>query len=85
MPALRGAILAYGPDGRMTRVSDLEEIPDGAWALRGERGLTYSEGVPEGNVVTAGKWWPTDYTGPPLVSVDERPGRGARRSSSATG
>jgi putative ABC transport system permease protein len=72
VPALRGAILAYGPADRMTRVSELEEIPDGGWALRGERGLTYSEGVPEGNAVTEGEWWPGGYSGPPLVSIDER-------------
>jgi len=72
VPALRGAILAYGATGRMTRVADLDELPEGAWALRGERGLTYSEEVPEGNSVTAGKWWPPGYTGPPLVSVDQR-------------
>jgi putative ABC transport system permease protein len=72
VPALRGAILAYGPADRMVRVADLKEIPENAWPLRGERGLTYSEQVPEGNVVTAGKWWPRDYAGEPLVSIDER-------------
>lgn len=72
VPALRGAILAYGPQGHMTRVADLKEIPDDAWPLRGERGLTYSDEVPEGNVVTAGKWWPHGYTGEPLVSIDEK-------------
>ena len=72
VPALRGSILAYGPADRMIRVSSLEEIPENAWPLRGERGLTYSTEVPEGNVVTAGKWWPRDYTGEPLVSIDER-------------
>ncbi|MFD2580673.1 hypothetical protein ACFSTD_23075 [Novosphingobium colocasiae] len=71
VPNLRGRILAYGPAGRMTRVADLPEIPDDAWALSGERGLTYSQDVPEGNVVTAGAWWPKDYNGEPLVSVDE--------------
>jgi putative ABC transport system permease protein len=72
IPALRGAILAYGPEGRMTRTADLKELPEGAWALRGERGLTYAEDVPEGNSLTRGKWWPKDYVGSPLVSVDER-------------
>ena len=72
VPALRGAILAYGPEQAMTRVADLKTIPDDAWALRGERGLTYSEEVPEGNSVTAGKWWAKDYSGEPLVSIDER-------------
>jgi putative ABC transport system permease protein len=72
VPALRGTVLAYGSAGRMTRVSDLKEIPEGAWALRGDRGLTYSDEVPEGNTVTKGQWWPQGYAGPPLVSLDER-------------
>ncbi|MFN3516307.1 MAG: ABC transporter permease [Novosphingobium sp.] len=72
VPAMRGAILAYGPEGRMIRVSTLKSIPENAWPLRGERGLTYSEGIPEGNVVTEGEWWPTGYTGEPLVSIDQR-------------
>ena len=72
VPAMRGAILAYGPQAAMTRVADLTAIPENAWALRGERGLTYSDGVPEGNTLTEGEWWPKNYAGQPLVSVDER-------------
>ena len=72
VPALRGAILAYGPQDAMIRVSSLKTIPENAWPLRGERGLTYSDEVPEGNVVTRGKWWPKGYAGEPLVSIDER-------------
>ncbi len=70
-PSLRGAILAYGPAEAMTRVSDLKDIPKNAWALKGERGLTFADDVPEGNTVTDGKWWARGYTGPPLVSVDK--------------
>ncbi|HKX79280.1 MAG TPA: FtsX-like permease family protein [Novosphingobium sp.] len=70
VPNLRGKILAYGPEGAMTRVSDLKDIPDDAWPLRGERGITYADALPEGNVLTEGKWWPKDYAGKPLVSVD---------------
>ena len=66
VPALRGTIVAYGN----TRVADLAELPDGAWFLRGERGVTYSEVPPEGSTVTAGRWWPRGYRGPPLVSLD---------------
>jgi putative ABC transport system permease protein len=72
VPALRGAILAYGPAAHMTRVADLATIPDNAWALKGERGLTYSDDIPEGNAVTQGQWWPHGYTGPPEVSVDAK-------------
>lgn len=70
VPALRGTIVAYGPQDRMVRVADLKELPENAWALRGDRGLTYAETVPEGNTLTAGQWWPKDYAGEPLVSVD---------------
>lgn len=72
VPALRGSILAYGPQGAMIRVADMKVIPDEAWPLRGERGLTYADALPEGSVLTAGQWWPADYTGEPLVSVDEK-------------
>ena len=77
VPTLRGAVLAYGPRGSQTVVSELEEPPEGAWGLRGERGLTYSAEVPQGNVVTDGEWWPADYAGEPLVSVDEQLARAA--------
>ncbi|TKD50403.1 ABC transporter permease [Sphingomonas baiyangensis] len=66
VPSLRGTIVAFGD----TRVADLEELPDGAWFLRGERGVTYSPTLPEGSDLTDGAWWPADYAGPPLVSLD---------------
>jgi len=70
VPSMRGAILAYGPQDAMITVADMEEIPDGAWPLRGERGLTYADELPVGNRVTAGTWWGPFYDGEPLVSVD---------------
>lgn len=70
VPSMRGSILAFGPEGEMTRTADLEEIPDGAWALRGERGITYSDNAPGGSRVVEGEWWSPFHTGEPLVSVD---------------
>lgn len=66
IPALRGTITAYGGQ----RVADLKQLPEGAWFLRGERGVTYSATLPQGSDLLAGRWWPSDYTGPPLVSLD---------------
>lgn len=66
IPALRGTIIEYGGQ----RVDQLEELPEGAWVLNGDRGLTYSPTVPKGSELVAGKWWPADYKGPPLVSLD---------------
>lgn len=70
VPTMRAAITAYGPEGDMIVVAELDELPEGAWALRGERGITYAEDLPEGNVIERGEWWPADYAGEPLVSVD---------------
>jgi putative ABC transport system permease protein len=66
VPNLRGTITAYGN----TRVADLDDPPPDAWFLRGERGVTYSATLPEGSELAAGEWWPADYLGPPLVSLD---------------
>lgn len=66
VPALRGTITGYGD----VRVSELEDLPENAWVLRGERGLTYSETLPEGSELVEGEWWPAGYDGPPLVSID---------------
>lgn len=70
VPTMRGAVLAYGAKDKMVRVADLKEIPEGAWALRGERGLTYADTLPQGNRIVAGQWWSPFHKGEPLVSVD---------------
>jgi putative ABC transport system permease protein len=67
-PMLRGRIARIGD----TPVEKVKTEGDGGWALRGDRGLTYSEVLPEGSVLVEGQWWEKDYNGPPLVSfVDE--------------
>lgn len=66
-PSLRGAIVAL--NGR--RVADMK-VPPGAWVVRGDRTITWSRGVPPRNTVVAGRWWPRDYAGPPLVSIEDR-------------
>lgn len=68
VPLMRGTITAYGT----TRVADLKTIPEGAWALRGERGLTFAADLPAGSQLTQGRWWDAAEARRPLVSVDER-------------
>jgi putative ABC transport system permease protein len=55
----------------------MTELPEGAWFLRGDRGLTYAATVPEGSRIVSGKWWPADYQGPPLISLDAEAARAA--------
>jgi putative ABC transport system permease protein len=66
IPSLRGSAVAVAGH----RVADMAEIPPDAWFLRGDRGLTYSATLPQGSRIVAGRWWPADYAGPPLVSLD---------------
>lgn len=44
--------------------------PNAQWAVRNEHGLTEAAAAPKGSRVVAGAWWPSDYNGPPLVSLD---------------
>ena len=66
VPMLRGRLITLG--GR--KPEDIDAPPDTRWALRGDRGITYSDTVPEGSTLDAGNWWPKDYDGPPLVSFE---------------
>lgn len=66
IPAMRGSVTEY----KGQRVDELAEIPEGAWVLRGDRGLTYSPTLPNGSKLVEGQWWPSNYKGPPLVSVE---------------
>ncbi|WP_119270663.1 ABC transporter permease [Taklimakanibacter deserti] len=67
-PMLRGRITNL----KGVTVEKVQASPDAAWALRGDRGLTYASDLPQGSTLTAGEWWPANYSGPPLVSfVDE--------------
>jgi putative ABC transport system permease protein len=66
VPNVRGSVMAIAGQ----RVADMDEIPEGAWFLRGDRGLTYLAELPHGNHIVEGAWWSPDYDGPPLVSLD---------------
>ena len=65
VPFLRGRIVRVnGLDPQQAMVGD-----EHAWLIRGDRGLSYATVPPDSSGV-AGDWWPEDYTGPPLLSVD---------------
>jgi putative ABC transport system permease protein len=66
VPSLRGSVSELNGQP----VSALKSIPEGAWVLRGDRGLTFARDLPPGNEVVEGRWWAADYAGPPLVSLD---------------
>jgi putative ABC transport system permease protein len=51
-------------------VERVNVAPNAQWAVNSERGLTYAARPPRGSRIVAGRWWPADYAGPPLVSLD---------------
>ena len=67
--------------GRIVKINNIsvEKVdisPNVRWAVRGDRALTYSKEQAEGTEITAGKWWPKEYTGKPLISLDSSIARG---------
>ncbi len=67
MPMVRGNISKI--KGKEAKESDIN--PEARWALRSERGLTFASTPPKGTVITEGSWWPENYNGPALISMDE--------------
>jgi putative ABC transport system permease protein len=68
VPMLRGRIVAAGG----TKAEDLKPGDGSAWVLRGDRGITYAPALPAGSRLVDGAWWPADYSGPPLVSLERK-------------
>lgn len=50
-------------------VADLRLPADVAFVMRGDRGISWRADPPPDGIV-AGEWWPVEYAGPPLVSLD---------------
>jgi putative ABC transport system permease protein len=71
-PMMRGRFVRIGD----TPVEAVKAKDNVAWALEGDRGVTFAEKPPEGAEVVAGQWWPADYSGPPLVSMEREVAEG---------
>ena len=71
-PMMRGRFVTLG--GRpVEKVKPSDKV---AWALEGDRGVTFADKTPEGSEVVAGTWWASDYSGPPLVSMEKEVAEG---------
>ena len=72
VPMMRGRIVRL----KGQRPEDIKASEDAAWALEGDRGITYATALPEGSKLVEGDWWPETYAGPPLVSMEAGIARG---------
>jgi putative ABC transport system permease protein len=67
--------------GRISRIKDVPAAEakiaeESKWVLQGDRGFTWAAAPPEGTRLVAGAWWPADYRGPPLISIDAQAAHG---------
>ena len=64
-PNLRGRIVSVNGVPAAKALVDNSE----RWLLQNDRGFTYTSKLPAHSEILSGEWWPTDYQGPPLISV----------------
>jgi putative ABC transport system permease protein len=67
-PMLRGRIVAANG----VPAEQLKPAAESRWVLQSDRGITYAAAVPAGSRIVAGQWWNADYSGEPLVSLENK-------------
>jgi putative ABC transport system permease protein len=72
VPTMRGRIIAIND----VPVEKAKIHPDSAWAIHGDRALTFAADKPKDSLIVAGQWWPENYDGPPTISLDAGIARG---------
>lgn len=64
-PMLRGRVTALNS----VPASQFNEDNRSDWILRGDRALTWQALPPEEVKIVTGSWWPSEYNGPPMLSI----------------
>ena len=77
---MRGRIVAV----KGAPVEKIAVADDAKWALEGDRGVTFSRHIPANSALAEGEWWPANYVGPPLVSLEQKVAEGIGSRPSAT-
>jgi len=55
---------------REVPVREANILPGSQWVVQSDVGLTYAALPPRNAEIVAGEWWPADYSGDPLISLD---------------
>ena len=71
VPMLRGRIASIGG----VRIDQVVLPARAKFILQGDRGLTFADDLPKNSTLVDGQWWPKDYAGVPLVSLETDLGR----------
>jgi len=69
-PMIRGRITTVNGELASERDKRIGERGEDAPRSSSGRNLTWSDVLPDDNQVVDGEWWPENYSGPPLVSLE---------------
>lgn len=72
VPMMRGRMIEV----KGVPVGKIAIADDQKWAFEGDRGITFSPTLPANSALVEGEWWPADYNGPPLVSLEQKVAEG---------
>jgi len=70
-PMIRGRISSVNGESASDRDQRLQHRGEEAPGSSSGRNLTWSDVLPDDNIVVAGEWWGENYAGPPLVSLEK--------------
>ncbi len=65
LPSFRGRVVSVNGVSATKALKDKNE----AWVINSDRGFSYTGVLPSHSHVVKGKWWPANYTGPPVISI----------------
>jgi len=68
VPLVRARMSTINGESVQTRTYPTRE---GNWFANREANLSWAAALSASNELTAGEWWPSDYAGPPLASVEQ--------------
>ena len=73
-PTARDLRLTPQLRGRVVKVNDIPAEQalvnkEDEWVMRGDRGFTYTNTLPDNSTIIAGEWWPENYVGAPIISI----------------
>ncbi len=70
-PMIRGRITTVNGELASERDKRIGDQSDDAPRSSSGRNLTWSGVLPDDNLIVDGEWWPENYEGPPLVSLEQ--------------
>ena len=70
-PMIRGLITHLNEQSTTKDTNTSRSMNPEGTRIREARNLTWTSKLPVGNLIISGEWWPEDYDGRPLLSVEE--------------